>query len=343
VNRITVETKQNPIDPSQEWDEHSTFHIPHPKNFAIMYEETERDTKPNVDIETVIPTGNDIQLDAFKCLPDFSGIPGTYRNWKNQVWRAIKPIEKFTEHPKYGAALCIIRAKIVGPASNTLINSGTAYNFHAFLTILDRAYTDLRPIYAIEAELTSIVQATKTLRDFHAAINEALNTLITKIIQTYSKENAVKAMMTEAQQKAVRTFILGLRSSYIRQILYGRTPETLDQALAIALTVYYDSDHLRLEKTNQYSQGNNFGGNDNQRRGYRNNNNTQLRSPSNNNQYFRTQNSGSYQQQNNNQHFRKQNSSISNQQNNINLSRQQPQRLHQLDDEEETNSAFLDV
>lgn len=134
------------------------------------------DEKPIVDIETMITTGNDIQLEAFKCLPEFSGVPGTYRNWRNQVLRAMRPIEKFSDHPKYGAALGIIRAKIVGPASNTLMNTGTR--------------NTIQHSYTIEAELTSLFQAAKTLREFYDAINQALNVLITKIIQTYPMEQA---------------------------------------------------------------------------------------------------------------------------------------------------------
>lgn len=235
-----------------------------------------KEEKPIVDVETIIPTGDDIQLDVFKCLPEFSGIPGTYHNWRNQALRAMKPIQKFVGHPKYGAALGIIRAKIVGPASDTLINTATRYNFSAFIKTLDDAYMDLRPMYAIEAEMTSIVQGPKTLREFYTAIDQALNILITRILQTYPTNDAVKAMTSEAQQKAVRTFIMGLRSSYTRQILYGRIPETLAQALAIAQTVYYDSDQMRLEKMNQQQQGRNTERNGNNKFLFRQENNAYI-------------------------------------------------------------------
>lgn len=237
---------------SQEWNTGSE--VPPNVHDAVGYTNEIRDDEKPVDVDTIIPTGNDIQLEVFKCLPEFNGTVGTYRNWKNQAMRAMKPIETFVGHPKYGAALGIIRAKIVGAASNTLINSATPYNFKAFITALDRAYMDLRPMYTIEGELTKLIQGTKTLKEFYNDINQALNVLITKIMQTYDTKSAIEALRTEAQRKAVRTFIIGVRSGYIRQILYGRTPETLDGALAIAQTVYYDSDHLRLDRTGQYGQ-----------------------------------------------------------------------------------------
>lgn len=165
--------------------------------------------KPLVNVDTVIPTGDDIQLEVFKCLPEFSGIVGTYRSWKNQAMRAMEPISQYVGHPKYGAALGIIRAKIIGPASNTLINTGTRYNFWAFITALDKAYMDLRPMYSIEAELTNQIQGMKSLREFYDTINQALNMLMTKIMQTYTTESAITAMTDEAQQKAIRTFITG--------------------------------------------------------------------------------------------------------------------------------------
>lgn len=229
-----------------------------PRSTNMMYEFDERNddpyAKPAGDVVTVIPTGNDIQLEAFKCLPEFAGVLGTYRNWRNQVQRAMAPIEKFIGHPKYGAALGIIRAKIVGPASNTLINSNASYNFNSFIDILDKAYQDLRPLYVVERDMTSLTQGGKTLREFYDAINRALNILITKIIQSYDAEAAIMARKREAQQTAVRTFIVGLRSEYIKQILYGRVSNTLDEALAIAQTAQYDINYMQLEKRNGSTQ-----------------------------------------------------------------------------------------
>lgn len=101
-------------------------------------------TKPDEgeDIEWIIPTDSDIHLVVFKFLPVFSGEPGTYRSFRSHVLRVMKPIEKFVGQPKYGAALFIVRSKIVGPAEHKLINALTPYNIRAFIHTLDRAYMD---------------------------------------------------------------------------------------------------------------------------------------------------------------------------------------------------------
>lgn len=96
--------------------------------------------------------------------------------------------------------------------------------------------------------MTSIRQYDKTLHEYYNAINQALNTVITKIVLEYQHEREQAALITEAQRKAIRTFIVGLRSQIMRHILYGQQPKTLQEAYAIAQTVHYDSDHLQLNK-----------------------------------------------------------------------------------------------
>lgn len=140
------------------------------------------------DIETELITGDQIQLESYKSIPEFSGLRGTYRPWRNQVARRMKIIDAFKTHPKYEAALAIIRAKITGDASNVLTNNKTAYNIIAILTTLDSAYADQRPLYAVEAEMTSIKQWNKTLQTYHDVINQALNLVITKVVMTYKEE-----------------------------------------------------------------------------------------------------------------------------------------------------------
>lgn len=106
---------------------------------------------------------------------------GEYRSWRNQVYRRMNQIIKFQTHPKYEAALGIIRSKIVGPASDVITNNKTAYNIYAILERLDTAFTDQRPLYIVEAELISIKQMGKSLQEYHEEINLALNLVISKI------------------------------------------------------------------------------------------------------------------------------------------------------------------
>lgn len=166
----------------------------------------------------------------------------------------MKMIDAFKKHPKYEAALGIIRAKITKAASNVLTNNKTAYNIISILKTLDSSYDDKRPLYVVEAEMTTIKQLNKNLQEYHDAINEALNLVISKIVHAYKLEEEQRSLVTEAQRKAVRTFIVGLRSQMMRNILYGRTPESLAEAFAIAQTVHYDHQYTESQEFQNRSQ-----------------------------------------------------------------------------------------
>lgn len=212
--------------------------------------------KEDEDIVAEITSGDQIQLESFKSIPEFSGINGTYRSWRNQVARRMKMIDAFKKHPKYEAALGIIRAKITGAASNVLTNNKTAYNIVSILKTLDSSYADKRPLYVVEAEMTSIKQLNRSLQEHHDAINEALNLVISKIVHAYKFEEEQRSLVAEAQKKAVRTFIVGLKNHMMRNILYGRTPESLADAFAIAQTVHYDQQYTESQEFPIRSQQN---------------------------------------------------------------------------------------
>lgn len=200
-----------------------------------------------VDIVPVYASGNDIQLDAFKVLHEFSGDKRVYRSWRTQVCKLMKQIENHQTHPRYAAGLSIIRAKITGPASDILINNNTAHHIDAIIDRLDFSYADQRPLYVIEAEMTTIKQSSKSLQEFYDAINQALNMVLTKIAMTYKEAAEQKSLIAETQSKAIRTFITGLNSALIRTTLYGNMPNSLSKAFAIAQTIQYDNQHLQLE------------------------------------------------------------------------------------------------
>ena len=203
-----------------------------------------------VEYTDIVPnyaTGNDIQLDAFKVIHEFSGDKKVYRSWRTQVSKLMKQIERHQTHPKYAAALSIIRAKITGPASDILINNNTALHIDAIIDRLDFSYSDQRPLYVIENEMTSIRQGSKTLQEFYDAINQALNMVLTKIAMTYKEAAEQRSLVNETQSKAIRTFITGLNSTLIRTTLYGNMPDTLSKAFAVAQTIQFDNQHLQLE------------------------------------------------------------------------------------------------
>lgn len=209
------------------------------------------------DIEPTITSGEHIQLESYKAIPEFSGKQHEYRSWRNQVNRRMTIIKKFKAHPKYDAALAIIRAKITGAAADQLTNNKTPYNITCILKTLDAAYTDRRPLYAIEAEMVSIKQNNKNLHEYFNAINFALNAMISKIVLTYPTANEQQPLIYEAQRKAIRTFIVGLKFRVMRHILYGQQPQTLAESYTIAQTVFFDNEQLQLE---QYPDANGTNG-----------------------------------------------------------------------------------
>lgn len=213
-----------------------------------------QDTTRYEDVTTNIATGDQIQLESYKSIPEFNGDKTLYQSWRNQVTRRMKMIDHLKSHPKYEAALGIIRAKITGSASDTLTNNQTAYNIEAIIERLDASYADQRPLYIIEAEMTSIKQYGKTLQEYHDAINQALNLLISKITLTYKTAEERKALTNQAQVKAIRTFIIGLKSRAMRNILYGGKYATLSQVYTSAQTVYYDDQYLQLDQSYDMSK-----------------------------------------------------------------------------------------
>lgn len=82
-----------------------------PRNIAFRNED-------DVDITPEITSRDQIQLESYKSISIFSGVRGTYKAWRNLVARRMKMINAFKTHPKYEAALGIIRAKITGTVSD---------------------------------------------------------------------------------------------------------------------------------------------------------------------------------------------------------------------------------
>lgn len=171
------------------------------------------------DIRTEITSPTDILLNSYKAIPEFSGDHKSYRSWREQVVRRMELIENYKTHPRYEAALGIIRAKITNTASDILINNNTPYNIDAIIDRLDFSYADQIPLYVVEAELTSVRQGNKTLQEYYDTINQALNMVITKIVMTYKNPDKQRSLKEQMQQKAVRTFIVGLKSAMTRNIL----------------------------------------------------------------------------------------------------------------------------
>lgn len=56
-----------------------------------------RRTAEYEDIVTVIETGDQIQLESYRAIPEFYGNKNQYRSWRNQVTRRMRMIENMVQ------------------------------------------------------------------------------------------------------------------------------------------------------------------------------------------------------------------------------------------------------
>lgn len=193
-----------------------------------------------------------ISLDMFKTLPTFGGDRAKYVAWRNSAKTAIQIFNGHMEDPKYFQALNIVRNKIIDSASEVLTNYNTVFNFDAMIARLDFTYADKRPMHIIESELIVLQQRQLSIDDFYDEVNKKLNALINKINMTHKEKEAVKAMTQDANDKALRTFITGLRGNLVH-VLYAANPTTLPEAYARVQTILNDRERIRF--ANQHHQG----------------------------------------------------------------------------------------
>lgn len=201
----------------------------------------------NVNIRDV----QDISLDMFKTLPEFSGDRDKYPAWRSSAINVMKIFGNHTDKPRYFEALNIVRNKITSAASETLTNYNTVFNFDAIISRLDFTYADKRPIYIIEQEMIVLQQRALSIEDFYDAVNKQLNALINKINMTHKEKLVARAMVHEASEKALRTFVTGLRGD-LGRILYASNPTTLPEAYAKIQTIINDQERIRF--ANQHNQ-----------------------------------------------------------------------------------------
>lgn len=187
----------------------------------------------------------DISLDMFKTLPEFNGDRIKYSSWRNSALNVMKVFTGHQDKPKYFEALNIVRNKIVGPASDALTNYNTVFNFDAMIARLDFTYADKRPIYIIEQELIVLQQKNLSIEDYYDEVNKKLNVLINKINMTHKEKGIAQAMVKDASDKALRTFVTGLNSS-LGRILYASNPATLPEAYAKLQTIVNDQERIKF-------------------------------------------------------------------------------------------------
>lgn len=226
---------------------------------AMQLKLTELDTSPKyeeyAEVRVAITDAKEISLEMFKTLPTFGGEREKYVSWRAAAMNSMKIFVGHMESPRYFEALNIVRNKIIGSASETLTNYNTVFNFDAIIARLDFTYADKRPVHIIEQEMIVLQQRGSSIDEFYDEVNKKLNALINKINMTHKEREAAKAMVQEASEKALRTFITGLKGN-LAHILYASNPSTLPEAYARIQTIINDQQRIRF--ANQFNQPQQF-------------------------------------------------------------------------------------
>lgn len=195
--------------------------------------------KPEVEIfkEIEIVEGHRCEecLDIVKSLPEFEGKQGTYVSWRQAVHSAYKVFEKYDGSSRHYQAVGIIRNKIRGPADAVLASFNTVLNFKAIIARLDFTYADVRPIYLIEQELSTLRQGNLTVLEYYDEIEKKLTLLTNKANMSYDSALAI-AFNEKYRRDALRVFISGLKKP-LSDVLFSARPSDMPTALALAQEV----------------------------------------------------------------------------------------------------------
>lgn len=180
-------------------------------------------------------------LDVVKSLPEFDGEQNNYVSWRQAAHTAYKVFEKFEGSSKHYQSLAILRNKIRGPADGVLASFGTVLNFKAMIARLDFTYSDKRPIYIIEQEMSTLQQGNLSVLKFFDEVEKKLTLLTNKTVMTYDR-NLAFTINEKYRSDALRVFISGLKKP-LCDILFASRPKDLPSALALAQEV--ESNHAR--------------------------------------------------------------------------------------------------
>lgn len=187
------------------------------------------------DIEIIPGSQCDESLDVVKSLPDFEGKHELYISWRQAAHTAYKLFESYDGSSKHYQAVAIIRNKIKGSADMVLSSFNTVLNFKAIIARLDFTYSDKRPIYLIEQELSTLRQGSKTLLEYYDEVEKKLTLLTNKCTMTYDSVIA-NSMKEKYRMDALRVFISGTKKD-LSNILFSARPSDLPSALALAQEV----------------------------------------------------------------------------------------------------------
>lgn len=182
-------------------------------------------------------------LDAAKSLPEFDGNRERYVSWRAAANAAHKIYEGSAGTARYYQAVLIMRNKVVGPANAVLSSFNTVLNFKAIIARLDFTYSDKRPVYLIEQELSTLRQGDLSISEFYDEVEKRVAMLVNKTIMTHGDNHDLTVNLnTKYRQDGLRVFISGLKKP-LCDILFSSRPNDMASALALAQEV--DANHQR--------------------------------------------------------------------------------------------------
>lgn len=174
-------------------------------------------------------------LDLVKSLPEFDGQVSTYVSWRQAAHTAYEVFRSHQGSSRHYQAVGIIRNKLKGSADAILASFNTVLNFEAIIARLDFTYSDKRPIYLIEQELSTLRQGNLSVLKYFDEVEKKLTLLTNKTIMTHEGPIA-ESICTKYRADALRVFISGLKRP-LCDILFASRPDDLPGALALAQEV----------------------------------------------------------------------------------------------------------
>lgn len=185
-------------------------------------------------------------LEAVTCIPEFSGDDNkdNYILWRKAAHKAYEIFKCFEGSSRHYQAVVIIRNKVRGTADESLTNFGTALNFKAIITRLDRTYADKRPIYVLEQELSALRQGSLSILQYYDEVKKHLTLLINKCEIDYGYSEAIE-FIEEYRKGALQAFISGLKGS-LSDALFSSQPADLPAALALSKELMRNQESFLL-------------------------------------------------------------------------------------------------
>lgn len=236
---------------------------------AIIRQEISRQSNPqneNHEIDERIEnvdnnlSGMDKIPDVVKSLRDFSGEPGQFASWKKSVDRILKIYEPLRGSTKYYGILSVIRNKIVGCANIALESYNTPLNWPRISKCLTMHYADRRDVGTLEYQLTTLVQNSSSITEFYQQVYKHLSLIMDKLACMDLSNETLSVMTQSYRQKALDTFIRGLRGDLPR-LLSMKEPIDMPQALHLCLkldNISYRTQHAFNSQTTLKKTTHNF-------------------------------------------------------------------------------------